>query len=69
MADYIRQKTNAIQRYVIDFLRPLAETSPHYFVEGIMLLWMNKKNLMGMNLHKALEKIMQILQSVRMKPY
>lgn len=69
LSEYIRSKTNPIQRYVIEFLRPLAETSPHYFLEGILLVWMNKKNLVGMNLNKSLEKMMQILISVRLKPH
>lgn len=69
MQDYIKQNTNPIQKYVIDFLRPLAETSYNHFINGILLVWMNKKNLVGMNLHKSLERIMQILQSVRLKPY
>lgn len=58
LSEYIRSKTNQIQRYIIEFLRPLAETSPHNFLEGILLVWMNKKNLVGMNLNKSLEKMM-----------
>jgi hypothetical protein len=69
LVEYIKSKTNPIQKYVIEFLRPLAETSPNYFLEGILLVWMNKKNLVGMNLNKSLEKLMQILISVRLKPH
>lgn len=47
----------------------MAETSPNNFIEGILLVWIHKGNLAGMNVNKSLEKIMQILQSVRLKPY
>jgi len=69
LVEYIKAKTNPIQKYVIEFLRPLAETSPHNFLEGILLVWMNKNNLAGLNLNKSLEKMMQILISVRLKPH
>lgn len=69
LMEYIKAKTNPIQKYVIEFLRPLAETSPHNFLEGILLVWMNKNNLSGLNLNKSLEKMMQILISVRLKPH
>lgn len=32
-------------------------------------MWMNKNNLVGLNLNKSLEKMMQILISVRLKPH
>jgi hypothetical protein len=35
----------------------------------MLLVWMNKKNLIDMNLNKSLEKMMQILISVRQKTY
>lgn len=69
LQDYIRVKTNPIQKYVIEFLRPLAETSPHNFIEGVLLVWMNKSNLDGLSLNKSLEKMMQILTSVRLRPH
>ncbi len=69
LVEYIKSKQNPIQKYVVEFLRPLSETSTHNFVEGILLVWMNKKNLVDMNLNKSLEKMMQILISVRLKTH
>lgn len=55
-------KTNPIQRYVLEFLRPLTDTSPNQLIEGVLMVWMDKKNLDGStSIHKALEKIMQLL--------
>lgn len=50
-------------------MRPLAETSSANFLEGMLAVWMNKKSLGDLNVNKSLEKMMQILISVRLKPH
>lgn len=70
VADYIKMKTNSIQNLVLDFLKPLSDTSSNQLIEGILLVWMDKKNLDShASIHKNLEKLMQILQSIRVKYY
>ncbi|CDW85800.1 n-terminal domain-containing protein [Stylonychia lemnae] len=69
LQNYINSKANLIHKFVIDFLRPLAQTSSPYFIEGILFVWMDKKNLTGMNLNQSLEKMMQILISVRLSTH
>ena len=61
-SDYIAQKTNPIQRSIIEFLRPYAKFAKHYLIEGILLVWLDKKNFDTTgNIHKSLEKLIQIL--------
>ena len=63
-------RTNPVQRQLLDFLRPLSDTSSNQLIEGFLMVWMDKKNLDPQtNLHKALEKIMQLLQSIKVKHY
>ena len=69
LENYIRSKTNPIQKYVIDFLQPLADHSPHNFIEGMLKVWLTKAHLEGLNLSKTLEKMMQMLISVKLKPH
>lgn len=51
-----------------DFLQPIAEQNPNNFIEGVLLVWLDKNLLEGLNLSKSLEKLMQILISLRLKP-
>jgi hypothetical protein len=63
-------KADSVQWYILDFLKPLTDTSSNQLIEGILMVWMDKKNLYhSSNLHKKLEKIMQVLQSVKIKHY
>lgn len=64
--EYIYHKTNTIQRQIIDFLKPYADNYTMELIEGIVLVWMDKKNLdTTTNMHKSLEKLIQIIQSVK----
>lgn len=70
LGDYIRMKTNSVQRQLLDFLKPLSDTTTIQLVEGFLMVWMHKKNLdPSMNLNKSLDKIMQLLQSMKVKHY
>ena len=66
--EYIKSKTNPIQKNVIYFLQPLADLSPAPFIEGMLQVWLTKAHLDGLNLSKTLEKMMQVLISVRLPP-
>ena len=57
MSDYIKMKTNPVQKLVLDFLRPLNDACSNQLIEGILLVWMDKKTIQG-NIHQSLEKIM-----------
>jgi hypothetical protein len=67
--EYIKANTNQIQKNVIDFLQPLAEHSIPNFIEGILNIWLTKSHLDGQNINKSLEKMMQILISLKLTPH
>jgi hypothetical protein len=47
-----------VQKFIIDFLKPLADFYTQNLVDGFLQVWLDKKNLSGTgNLHNSLEKL------------
>ena len=70
LGEYLNSRFNNVQRYIVDFLKPLADTNTQHLIEGVLSVWLDKKNLGSTgNIHASLEKLMQLSQSVKITHY
>ena len=61
LGEYLNSRFNNVQRYIVDFLKPLADTNTQHLIEGILSLLLDKKYLGSTgNIHGSLEKLMQL---------
>ena len=61
LEDYMNSNLNAIQKKVLQLLRPIAKKIPDQFIEGTLNVWLRKSLLGNVDINRSYEKIIQIL--------
>ena len=64
LEEILNRSQNAIQKKIIELLRPIAKKIPDGFIDGVLQIWLNKSLVGELKCNKNYKKLIQILVCV-----